>query len=434
LPGLKKILFISYYWPPSGGAGVQRPLKMVKYLLKSGIEPIVITVDPDQASYTSIDESLLTEVPQNLRIYHTATKEHYRFYKRFVRSTIPAAGFANESNPGLKQKIARFIRGNFYFPDPRKGWKDYAVQKAKELIISEGIDLVFTTSPPHSTHLIGLELRKTMGVKWIAELMDPWVDIYYFREMYPLPFAVRINKKMERTVLENADHIVTCSYNFRDLFLENAPSKKEGDFQVLYLGYDQDNFTELRSVPPQEFVITYNGTVADSYDPHSFFRAVKRIVSEKKIPLKLRFNGIVSSGIKDMISHYGLDENAEYNGLLSHGASLESLMNSTALLLIVPPVAKNEGIIPGKLFEYIASGKPVIALANPDGDVASILNNEGFGKCFAHDDEEGIYRLLNSMADEWKKNKSLDLPNRDISRFSIAHQARLLAEKIVELS
>jgi hypothetical protein len=212
---MKKILFITYYFPPAIGAGVQRPLTLVKNLVKYGIDPIVITVNPQVASYQGTDDSLLKEIPAEIRIYRTDTNEHYKYYKRFVKDSIPTAGFANESNPGPLQKVARFIRGNFYFPDPRKGWFKFAVQQAEKIIKAENIDIVFTTSPPQSTHLIGLELKKKLGVKWICDLTDPWTDIYYFKQLYHLPFALNINKRMEVEVLENADKLITCSYKCR---------------------------------------------------------------------------------------------------------------------------------------------------------------------------------------------------------------------------
>ena len=197
---MKKVLLITYYFPPSGGAGVQRWLKTIKYLPEFGVEAIVLTVDPAVASYPQVDESLCADVPSSLKVYTTKTKEILSLYKRVSpKREVPYGGFANEPNPTLLQKISRFIRGNFFLPDPRRGWNKYALAKAKEIIESEGITTVITTSPPHSTQLIGLELKKQYpNINWVADLRDPWTDIYYNSDLYPTSWAQRRNLNYER--------------------------------------------------------------------------------------------------------------------------------------------------------------------------------------------------------------------------------------------
>lgn len=425
---MKKILFITYYFPPSSGAGVQRPLKLVKNLRKFGVEPIVITVNPELASYPGFDDHLMEEVPADTRVFRTNTNEHYKYYKRFVRKSIPTAGFANESNPGLLQKLARFIRGNFYFPDPRKGWNDYAYEKAAQLIKEEGIDTVYTTSPPHSTHLIGQRLRNDFAIRWICDLIDPWTDIYYFKQLYHMPFALRINQRMEREVLESADDLITCSYGFRDLFLSKTNRISKEKFEILYYGYDKDNFSNRPSMPSEkEFIITYTGTIADIYYPRHLFNAIRRVAETTGVPVRLRFVGIVSPGVKELIDACGISNLTELTGLVPHNDSLNYLMKATLLLLIVPVNDNNEGIIPGKLFEYFASRKPILALANPKGDVASLVNNNNFGRSFMQDEEEAIFNYLNEMVQQWKVNPNLDRPETDLTRYESEYQARLLA-------
>ena len=177
---MKKVLIISYYFPPSGGSGVQRWLKFVKYLPEFGYEPIVLTVDPTVASYPQIDATLLQDIPSLVRVERTTTREMLSLYKRVSPTKeIPYGGFANENTQGLFSTISRFIRGNFFLPDPRRGWNKFAYKKACELIEQEQIDTVITTSPPHSTQLIGLKLKKRFpSIQWIADLRDPWRDIF----------------------------------------------------------------------------------------------------------------------------------------------------------------------------------------------------------------------------------------------------------------
>ena len=181
---MKKVLIISYYFPPSGGAGVQRWLKMLKYLPQYGVEPIVLTVDEKYASYPQVDKSLLDEIPSWLKIYKTKTREVLSLYKSVSPTKeIPYSGFANEPKPTFLQKMARFVRGNFFLPDPRKGWNRYAYQVACQIIEKEAVDAVITTSPPHSTQLLGIKLKKRFpNLTWLADLRDPWTDIYYNKD------------------------------------------------------------------------------------------------------------------------------------------------------------------------------------------------------------------------------------------------------------
>ena len=183
---MKKILIITYYWPPSGGAGVQRWVKFVKYMTTMGIEPFVLTVHPDYATYPQTDLTLEKDIPDNVQVFYTKSFELYSLYKKISSNKeVPYGGFSNTRKLDIKEKILRFIRGNFIIPDPRKGWNKYAIKKAKELIRLFQIDTVITTSPPHSTQLIGLQLKNQLDIKWLADLRDPWTDIYYFRQMYP---------------------------------------------------------------------------------------------------------------------------------------------------------------------------------------------------------------------------------------------------------
>ena len=217
---VKKVLLITYYFPPSGGAGVQRWLKTIKYLPEFGVEPIVLTVDPNVASYPQVDTALCNEVPDFVKVYRTTTKEILSLYKRVSpQKQVPYGGFANEPNPTLLQKISRFIRGNFFLPDPRKGWNKYALAKAKEIIETEAIETIVTTSPPHSTQLIGLELKRQYPhLKWVADLRDPWTDIYYNEDLYPTRLAKKRNLRYECSVLQNADQVITVSEECRRVF------------------------------------------------------------------------------------------------------------------------------------------------------------------------------------------------------------------------
>ena len=189
---MRRLLVITYYWPPAGGAGVQRWLKFSKYLPQSGWEPVILTVDPQFASYTVLDTTLAKDIPDQTKVYRTKATDWFRLYVN-GKSKVPAAGFAVNMDNSLKGKISRFIRGNFFIPDPRRGWNKFAFRKACEIIETLKINHIITTSPPHSTQLIGLRLKKRFPeITWIADLRDAWTDIYYYRLFYPLKISSAI--------------------------------------------------------------------------------------------------------------------------------------------------------------------------------------------------------------------------------------------------
>ena len=240
---MKKVLIITYYWPPSGGAGVQRWVKFAKYLPDFGIEPIILTVDPAFASYPIRDESLKDDISESLTVYHTKSKEPFGLYKKLTnKKEIPHAGFANESVPSFMQKISRAIRGNFFIPDARKGWNAYALEKALELIKTHGIETVVTSSPPHSTQLIGLKIKQKTGIHWVADLRDPWTDIYYYKQLYYSKWAKAIDKKYELQVIHAADNIVVVSEDLKRIFTEKLTSSTKDNVKVIPNGFDEDDF------------------------------------------------------------------------------------------------------------------------------------------------------------------------------------------------
>jgi len=417
-----KILFISYYFPPSGGAGVQRPAKLNKYLREFDIEPIIITVDENLASYPGIDNSLLNDIPSDSRIYRTSTAEPYGIYKKWIgKNSIPTAGFANESNPGLLQKAARFVRGNFFIPDARIGWNKFAFDEACKLIEEEGIKVVVTTSPPHSTQLIGLELKKKFGIKWIADLNDPWTDIYYYKQLFHLPWAHRQNAAFELEVLKEADEVITVSQGFKKLF-ESKYSRKSG-IKLIYNGFDAIDFLDKdENKDTQDFVVTYTGTLADSYNPEAFFDAVKLFNQISPKHIRLRFVGILAPGVRESIEKLGIEHWVEIIDQVSHKESVNYLFRSDALLLIVPEVENGDGIIPAKLFEYMAARKPIIALCGKQTDVFRILTETSAGKGLSRDIEEiGLYlkELVNSAS---------TLPFADLTIYERKFQASQLAQ------
>jgi len=389
---MNKVLIVTYYWPPSGGAGVQRWLKFSKYLPEFGWEPIILTVDPEYAAYPVTDFSLNDDLPLSLRVYPTPAINYFGIYRK-NKSKIPTAGFANSIDNTLKGKIFRFIRGNFFLPDPRKGWNKYAFKKACELIEKEGIINIITTSPPHSTQLIGLKIKKKYpAVNWIADLRDPWTDIYYYKQFYPTLISRRIDHRFEKSVLKKADKIITVGVSLKNLFSSKIKGV-EYKTEVITNGYDEDDFTGITPIIPAIFTTTYVGTLSDIYPIDGFLNAVQ-IFKDKGNEIILRFIGTVSQNQKDLIQSKSGDSILEFIPYVDHTAAIQYMINTSVLLLIIPDHQSNKSIITGKIFEYNASGKPIICLGPLDGDAAGIIGNTEYGKTFSYMDSKGISEYL----------------------------------------
>lgn len=390
---MKKILIITYYWPPSGGAGVQRWLKFAKYLPEFGWQPVILTVDPGYASYPQRDESLAAEIDPGCMVYTTKSFELYNLYKLISgKKEVPYGGFANESREGWGQKISKFLRGNFLLPDPRKGWNKYALKKASELILEFNIDTVVTTSPPHSTQLIGLQLKKRFSIKWIADLRDPWTDIYYYNQFKHTALALLIDRRYERRVVENADLIVTVSEDVKRIFATKSDLPIATKTVVIPNGFDDDDFI-LKQVPAEtKKVITYSGTISEAYPVDCFLEALEGLEPDLKSQILIRFVGKVPPSVVQKFRNTQLD--IELVGYVDHPQSIEYLFRSSLLLLVIPDVKNNHGILTGKFFEYLAAGKPILAIGPTEGDLAKIIKETNCGQLFDYRDANGMGRFL----------------------------------------
>ncbi len=368
---MKKVLIITYYWPPSGGAGVQRWLKFAKYLPEFGWQPVILTVDPEYASYPQRDESLFSEVDSNCLVYTTKSFELYNLYKWVSgKKEVPYGGFANESKEGLLQKASKFLRGNFLLPDPRKGWNKYALKRAEELIRQYNIDTVVTTSPPHSTQLIGLKLKQKFNIRWIADLRDPWTDIYYYNQFKHMALALKVDKGYERKVIENADRLVTVSEDVKRIFTEKSNLQIAAKTAVIPNGFDEEDFRITEVQAETHKVITYTGTISEAYDVDAFLEALSGLNENLKSNILIRFVGKVPPSVAQKFRN-----------------------TADLLLLVIPKVKNNQGILTGKFFEYLASQKPLLAIGPVDGDLARIMEETQCGKLFDYADADGMLRF-----------------------------------------
>jgi glycosyltransferase involved in cell wall biosynthesis len=414
---MNRVLIITYYWPPSGGAGVQRWLKFSKYLPKYGWEPVILTVDPEFASYPALDHSLEKEIPAGIKVHRTRATDWFRIYGK---SKVPSAGFAKNSDDTIRGRISRFVRGNFFIPDPRRGWNRYAFKKACEIIEKENIRHIITTSPPHSTQLIGLKLKKRFpGIRWIADLRDPWTDIYYYNKFYPSFLSRKLDLIYERSVLVKSDKIITVGKTLKNSFLKSNKIN-ENKITVITNGFDESDYAEVASVHPGKLIITYVGTISESYPIAGLIGALKDLY-EKKVDFKFRITGDISQNIRNCISSDIPESYTEFTPYLDHNLAVGAIMNSSVVVLIIPDHKSNKGILTGKLFEYLASGVPVLCLGPADGDAAEIIAAAQAGSTLGYNDINGISAFLIKAA-----SKNFEPDKEYIKGFSRSNLTRLL--------
>ena len=402
-----KVLIITYYWPPAGGSGVQRWLKFVKYLQEFGIEPVVYTVD--NGSYLKEDTSLLKEVPQNIAVLRQPIWDPtcLLFWKKKKQQE---QGISNVSAGGLLS----FIRGNFFIPDPKVFWIQPSVNYLQKYIDKNHVDVLISTGPPHSMHLIAQKLHQKNNVKWLADFRDPWSDLYYNKEFKQLLFAQNRNKKLETLVLKSADCILTVSSSLKEVFLESAKR-----VEVISNGFDD----EMSAIPEIRldgmFSISYIGLLPKQSNPLILFKVLKELCDESiefRKNLQLNFVGDISEEVKTAIKTNDLELNTVFLGYVSHKRAILLQKCSQVLLLLIPNVENNKGIVTGKLFEYLAAKRPILAMGPLDGDLATILEETNAGEVFAFDDHEKLKLEIKRLYRVYKE-KTLFIASGNIEKY-----------------
>ncbi len=397
----KKVLIFTYYWPPAGGAGVQRWLKFTKYLHDFNIEPIVITVDENHSSYAQIDESLNSEIKESQRVFKTNSFEPLNIFSFFAgKKNVPYAGFANVNKKTTMQTISRFIRGNFFIPDPRRGWNQYAIKKAEELIQNEKIDTIITTGPPHSTHLIGQELKKRHGLQWICDMRDPWTDIYYYKDLLHTSTVKRMDAKLERNVLEDCDKIITVSSGLKRMFHSKSNHISSEKIHIIPNGFDESDFKSQVSEKNERFTIAYVGTMAEIYEPIPFFDAFERSL-QNGIPLELKLVGKVSPPILEELKNRSWSDRVNIVGQVEHSEAVHHMQSADILLLLIPNTKDSKGILTGKFFEYLAAKCPILAHGPKSGDIDEILNITEAGSLFDFNNSIEMEKYINTIYKEY---------------------------------
>ena len=422
---MKKVLVITYYWPPAGGAGVQRTLKFTKYLINYNWKPYVLTVEkPDAPNY---DESLFKDVRDDIKVVKTKALEPFSAYKKFTGKKeddkIPADVLMRK-NSSLKEKFAKFIRANLFVPDAKIGWTPYAVKEGEKIIKNEKIDIIYASSPPATVALIARRLSERTGVPYILDFRDPWLEIVYNQTMKRSKPTVAIDSLLERKALRDAASVVTVSAEIKELFEKKVPKQK---YFVIPNGFDEEDFPKIDFPKNEKFTIAYTGVMSPDRVPYALLKALARFKEEGITNIKLNFAGKFADELYAEIERLGIEDYFNITGFVPHDKSVEILLSSDALLLVINNLPNNKGVLTGKMFEYLGCRKPIYGIGPENGEAAKILQETKSGVMIDYSDEEKAYEKLKEFYSDWKN---------DINRFEFLngnYSRKRLTEKLSEI-
>lgn len=428
----KKVLVITYYWPPSGGGGVQRWLKFTKYLPEFGWDPVVFT--PENPAFDQKDESLLKEVSSKVEVLHFPIWEPYGIFKKLSgKKELKQGQVLEEGKKGVLSRLAIWLRGNLFVPDPRVFWVKPSVDYLSSILRSNDISTIITTGPPHSVHLIGMKLKmQNPGLSWVADFRDPWTKWDILKQFKMLPFTWAKHRKLEQQVFKVADRIITVSNSWREDFKGLGARR----ISVITNGFDTPEDQDTKPQRSDKFILSHLGMMNKLRNPTALWQALEELVYQNKDfarDLSLRLTGILSKEVLDTIGTFsGLNACLETEASIPHEKVFQVYRESAILLLILNQSENARGHLPGKLFEYISAKKPVLALGLPDSDAAKILEDSGIGKTIDWDDEAALKNHILSLYDQWKSGET-ESGSIDIEKYSRRTLTGQLAELLNEL-
>jgi len=428
----KKFLLVTYYWPPSGGGGVMRWLKMSKYIGEAGWHPIVYA--PLDGEIAVEDPSLAAEVPDSVHVIRRPIWEPYKLYKSFVgrkKQDKVYSGFINErKKASLTHRISVWVRGNLFIPDARMFWIRPSARYLIRYLKEHPVDALVTTGPPHSMHLIGLRVHRATGIPWIADFRDPWTNIDFYKDLKLTRWADARHHRLEKIVMTEATLLSTVTWGCRDEF---QGITGRDDIEIITNGFDDADYPEdgSRQLDP-EFTIVHFGSMNKDRDPHAFWKAVRAALSEEPAldpHLRIRLIGPTDFSVRDSVARHGLEGYVEYVDFVPHAAVVRQQQRAQVLLAVINDTPSSRLIVPGKLYEYLGSRRPIIAIAPTDSDSATVLRATGAGTVHAFDDVDGLTRRILECFKAYQAG-ALGVDSRAIEPFTrrnLAHRfARLL--------
>jgi len=427
-PEPKKLLIITYYWPPAGGPGVQRWLKFVKYLPDFNIQPIVYI--PENPTYPIIDKGLESEVSEQAIILKNKIFEPYQLASVFSKNKtkkISSGIIPNQKKQSFLEKTLLWVRGNIFIPDARFLWVNPSVKYLKKYIQENNIDTIVTSGPPHSLHLIGLQLKKELNVKWFADFRDPWTTIGYHKALKLSSYAEKKHKALEKEVLTTADTIIVTSKTTKTEF--QALTSKP--IEVITNGYDIEKVA--KQPLDEKFTLAHIGSFLSERNPRILWQALQELIAENetfKNDFQLKLIGAVSQEVLETISEFNLNDYVLNLGYISHQEAVEHQRKSQVLLLIEINSSDTKSIIPGKLFEYMVSERPIVAIGPKDSDFAEIITSTNTGVFFTYDEKEKLKALLLKYYQEYQ-NQNLKVHAVGLQQYSRKSLTEQLSKLVI---
>ncbi len=403
----KKVLIISYYFPPAGGPGVQRILKFVKYLPKFGWEPVVVTVK--DGDFPAIDESLCADILKNVSVYRIKAYEPYAIYRKITgkskNEAIPVGVLAKNDDSSFIEKFAKWIRSNVFIPDARIGWIPLLNRNIKSIIDKEKPAVLLSSSPPHSLQIAARKIAKKFRLPWILDLRDPWTDIYYYQNSLRTKPAKCLDKYYEKKCLTSANTVLTVSPSIIRNLYENYNLK---NLKLVYNGYDKRDIAIVNEPTPYDkFRISYIGNMKTNQNPGGLWKALKSLVETNngfQKDLQIRLTGKIHSDIKIGLKQTGLLNYCSFSDYVPHSMAVRKMKEAAALLFIIPQSKDNRGILTGKIFEYLAVGRPLISVGPVTGDAAKIIRKAKGGEMYDYENSINLEKRILSIYQAWQTN------------------------------
>lgn len=436
---MKKVLVLTYYWPPAGGPGVQRMLKFVKYLPLSGWQPVVLTVA--NGDYVARDESLLADVPPEITVYKVPAREWYSAYRKLTgkkeNEAIPIGAFMKSAEDRWPERLAKWIRINVFVPDGKIGWIRPVLRKAREIVPAEDIRAIVSTSPPQSVQLAARKIAQKYRLPWVADFRDPWTESIFYQDLNRLKLMEKLDISFEKKVLQSVDTALTVSASIARRFREKTPGLR---CEVIPNGFDKTDFA-LNSPPEpaSKFYLSFVGNLKLNQNPPGLWQAIRDLLARDEHfaqNFQLRFTGKIDPEIEKSLGEFDLTAHTLIENYVPHDLAVRRMSESAALLYIIPEAPDNKGVLTGKLFEYLASGRPFLSIGPPDGDAAAILQETAAGPMFAPRDVAGISERLAELYRHWQQN-DLDRLSPDpskVEKYERKNQAQKLAEILDNLT
>jgi len=430
---VQKVLIVTYYWPPSGGSGVQRWLKFIKYLRKFDIEPVVYT--PKNPDISLFDTSLQKDIPNNLTVLQRRIFEPYALFRLFARrKTNFGVGFTSfEGHPPNRfTRLSIWIRGNCFIPDPRVLWVKPSIRFLKEYICKNGIVAIVTTGPPHSMHLIGMALKKKLNIAWVADFRDPWTNIDFIDNLKLNSRSLAKHLHLEKQVVESADCVVVVSPQMKKDFEGYKPKQVE----VITNGFDADDFPKNVQKLDEQFTITHVGTIPPNRNCPVLWNVLSEMAKadeEFSAKLSIQLVGNVDSSVINSIKSEGLINHCKFLGYVTHEEGIRLMQRSQILLLLVNNSPNASGILTGKVFEYLAAKRPILAIAPSGGDLDNLLTATGSGMVASFANSQAIKDSVQLLWYQYKLSLT-DQTTGNIDEYSREHLTKRLAQLISNLT